>query len=192
MFSSISQRYRDYISMIRISKNPNVKLSFNSKVFFSKIKMQPNCTLHIGINSIVEGYLLFDKPEASIFIGDRTFIGGSTIISADKIIIGSDILISWGCYIVDHNSHSIKYSERSLDVVNWGIGKKDWNNVISSPIVIHDKAWIGFNSIILKGVTIGEGAIVGAGSVVTKDVPPWSIVAGNPAKLVRELGPDER
>ncbi|MDH4236354.1 MAG: hypothetical protein OEV17_03815 [Nitrospira sp.] len=57
---------------------------------------------------------------------------------------------------------------------------------------IHDKAWIGLDAIILKGVTIGEGAIVGAGSVVSKDVPPFTIVAGNPARVVRELGPDER
>ena len=65
------------------------------------------------------------------------------------------------------------------------IGKyKNWENVKSAPIKIKDKAWIGFNSIILKGVTIGEGAIVGAGSVVTKDVADYTIVAGNPAVVV--------
>jgi len=57
---------------------------------------------------------------------------------------------------------------------------------------IKDKAWIGFNSIILKGVTIGEGSIVGAGSVVTKDIPDWSIVGGNPAKVIREISENER
>ncbi|MCB0501084.1 MAG: hypothetical protein KDD32_00210 [Bacteroidetes bacterium] len=53
--------------------------------------------------------------------------------------------------------------------------------------MIKDKAWIGFNVIILKGVTIGEGAVVGAGSVVTKDVPDYTIVVGNPAKLIKKL-----
>ena len=52
--------------------------------------------------------------------------------------------------------------------------------------------WIGFNAIVLKGVTIGEGAIVGAGAVVTKDVPAYTIVAGNPAHPIRELTPSER
>lgn len=61
------------------------------------------------------------------------------------------------------------------------LDSKDWSTVKSAPIKICDKAWIGFNAIILKGVTIGEGAVVGAGAVVTHDVPPWTIVAGNPA-----------
>jgi acetyltransferase-like isoleucine patch superfamily enzyme len=62
----------------------------------------------------------------------------------------------------------------------------------ASPIIIEDDAWIGFNSIILKGVTIGKGSIVGAGSVVTKSVPPWTIVGGNPAKIIREIPENER
>ena len=64
---------------------------------------------------------------------------------------------------------------------------KDWSNVNSAPITICDDAWIGMNCIILKGVTIGEGAIVGAGSVVTKDVPAWTVVAGNPARVVKKI-----
>jgi acetyltransferase-like isoleucine patch superfamily enzyme len=60
-----------------------------------------------------------------------------------------------------------------------------------SPVVIEDKVWIGFNVIILKGVRVGEGAVVAAGSVVTKDVPPYCVVAGNPAHVVKELAEDE-
>jgi galactoside O-acetyltransferase len=71
-------------------------------------------------------------------------------------------------------------------------GKKVWTHVERQPVTIESKAWIGFNVIILKGVTIGEGAIVGAGSVVTKDVPPYTIVGGNPARVIREIPPDER
>lgn len=67
------------------------------------------------------------------------------------------------------------------------IAHKNWDVVKSKPIKICDDAWIGMNCIILKGVTIGEGAIVGAGSVVTKDVPAWTVVAGNPAKVVKTL-----
>lgn len=60
-------------------------------------------------------------------------------------------------------------------------------NVRTAPITIKDYAWISYNVCILKGVTIGEGAIVGAGSVVTKDVPDWTVVAGNPAKIIRYI-----
>ncbi|MBV8923397.1 DapH/DapD/GlmU-related protein, partial [Bradyrhizobium sp.] len=56
-----------------------------------------------------------------------------------------------------------------------------------APVVIADKVWIGFNASILKGVTIGEGAVVGACSVVTRDVPPFAVVAGNPARVIRTL-----
>lgn len=101
-------------------------------------------------------------------------------------------MIAWGCTVVDHNSHSLRWSERKDDVVNWLEGKKDWTHVKCASVTIGNKAWIGFNSTILKGVTVGEGAIVAASSVVTRDVPPFTIVAGNPAKVVRELRADER
>jgi acetyltransferase-like isoleucine patch superfamily enzyme len=64
---------------------------------------------------------------------------------------------------------------------------KEITNVDSAPIIIEDHVWISFNSIILKGVTIGKGAIIAAGSVVTKDVAPFTLVAGNPAKLIKHL-----
>lgn len=66
------------------------------------------------------------------------------------------------------------------------IVNKDWDNVITKEITICKKAWIGMNVIILKGVTIGEGAVVAAGSVVTKDVPPYRVVGGNPAQIIKQ------
>lgn len=157
--------------------------------------------LVIGNNSLIEGNFVFETQNGNITIGDRTFIGsGSTCICIENITIGDDVLISWGCTIMDNNAHSLKWSERMDDVADWkkGIdqGKiglyKNWKNVESAPIVIKNKAWIGFNVIVLKGVTIGEGAIVGAGSVVTRDVPDWTIVAGNPATVIRTLSESER
>ncbi len=141
---------------------------------------------------MVEGTLVFDREGANIQIGDRTFIGSSTLVCAERIVVGNDVLISWGCTLVDHNSHATSWNTRSNDVVNWLNGKKDWEYVDRRPVIIQSKAWIGFNVIILKGVTIGEGAIIGAGSVVTKDVSPYTIVAGNPAQFIREISLDER
>lgn len=149
----------------------------------------------VGQNSIVSGQFTLETEEAKISIGDNTFIGGGAFISAKEIEIGSDILISWGCTFIDTNAHSTKWEERAEDVKDWHrglksneVGKfKDWSNVRSKKITIQDKAWIGFDCKILKGVTVGEGAIIAAGSVVVSDVPNYSVFAGNPAKFVKSV-----
>ena len=141
---------------------------------------------------MVRGRIVFEKENTTFSMGNGCFIGKSLFSVAESIEIGNDVLISWGVTIADHNSHSLKFSERQHDVDNWRGHNKHWSGVKVGKVVIQNKVWIGFNAIVLKGVTIGEGAIVGAGSVVTKDVPPFTIVAGNPAKIVRELSPDER
>jgi acetyltransferase-like isoleucine patch superfamily enzyme len=192
------QKIKSYFKKLKnliilfLNKN-NLSLNIHPSSTFSmgRLQLKDNCVIDIDEQSQVDGAICFDKDNSLISIGKRSFINGS-LIAAQKIEIGDDVLISWGVTVVDHNSHAISFSERSQDVVNWRLGKKDWANVKIAPIKISNKVWIGFNSIILKGVTIGEGAIVGAGSVVTKDVPAWTIVAGNPARVIREIPEDER
>lgn len=169
----------------------NVKLHPLSEFELAKLRLKPGCSVMIDEQSQVPGCLVFDRENAFISIGKRVFMNGH-LIAAKNIEIGDDVLIAWGVTIVDHNSHSISFSHRSEDVVNWRLGKKDWIHVKIAPVKICSKVWIGFNSIILKGVTIGEGAVVGYGSVVTKDVPAWTVVAGNPAHVIREIPEDER
>ncbi len=151
--------------------------------------------VEIGNDSLITGTFVFDAGTGKVTIGNNTFIGGSTFICIEEIIIGNDVMVSWGCTLVDNNSHSLNWEERKNDVRDWKRGVdegvmgqyKDWTHVQRAGIRIKDKAWISFNSIILKGITIGEGSIVAAGSVVTKDVPDWVVVAGNPAKVVKHL-----
>ncbi|MBU9725195.1 acyltransferase [Lachnospiraceae bacterium ASD4241] len=121
------------------------------------------------------------------------------INSITGVTIHNQVMISWNVTIYDHNAHSTNSREREQDirsiyereiskdnnaVQNWRDHIKDWSVVKSAPVVIHDNVWIGFGCIILKGVTIGEGAVIGAGSIVTHDIPPYTIAAGNPAVLV--------
>lgn len=149
--------------------------------------------LLIGDNSLVSGNYFFELEGAQIIIGNDTFVGNSSFVCTTKISIGSNVLISWGCTIMDNNAHSLISEERKNDVRDWkkgidenAVGKyKDWSNVSKGEVTIKNKAWIGFNVIILKGVTIGEGAVVAAGSVVTKDVPDYAVVAGNPAAILK-------
>lgn len=172
------------------NNEPKITIGLNSKYDLSKIKFKSGASFDCGTQcDIAAANFHFDDINASIKIGNRTFIGNSSIVCSDRIEIGDDVLISWGCTIVDHNSHSIYFEERANDVVNWLEGKKDWSKVKKAPTLIGHKAWIGFNSIIMKGVTIGEGAIVAAGSVVTKDIPPFTIFGGNPAKFIKEITP---
>ena len=157
-----------------------------------RIRGAKRCQFAIGDTSIMRSNVVFEKAHASLSIGDRCFIGKGLMSIAESLVIGDDVMISWGVTITDHNSHSLKFSERQSDVLNWHKGGKDWSTVKNQNVVIEDRAWIGFNAILLKGIKIGEGAIVAAGSVVSKDVPAYTIVAGNPAILVRKMVEDER
>ncbi|MEH2434723.1 MAG: acyltransferase [Nostoc sp.] len=178
-------------SMVKSLFSNKLIIRKSAKLNLLKLRMKPGCSILIEEQSQVLGCVIFDKENASISIGKRVFITGS-IIASKNIEIGDDVLIAWGTTIVDHNSHSIYFSERQKDAVDWMAGKKDWTHVKIAPVKICSKVWIGFNSIILKGVTIGEGAVIGAGSVVTKDVPAWTVVAGNPARIIREIPQNER
>ena len=119
----------------------------------------------------------FSKPNSFIRIGDNVGISGSTLNATISITIGNNVLIGSGCLITDTDSHPVDYRERRAKVAT----------TKSAPIVIEDDVFIGARSIIIKGVTVGRGAVIGAGSVVTKDVPPFTIVAGNPAKVLKQL-----
>lgn len=158
--------------------------------------MEKRKYVEIGKKCLLNCNFIFESQSGIIKIGNNVHIGGATLISRTSIIIGNDITMAWGIIIYDHNSHSILWEHRQNDnhicydsyiKYNNNVMNKDWSNVISKPIVIEDKVWIGFDVLILKGVHIGEGAVIGAKSVVTKDVPAWTVVAGNPAILIKTI-----
>lgn len=176
------------IDNIIFDKTSNIEnLSLNIRIPSTKKK------LTIGKNCIINGNFIFESERGEINIGDRSFIGGGSFICIDKIIIGNDVMVSWGCTLIDNDAHSLLSNERIYDVLNWKKGieenkigfYKEWQNVKHGPILIDDNAWIGFNSIILKGVKIGKGAVIGAGSVVARDIPDYAVAAGNPAKIIK-------
>ena len=189
MYKTLKKTVRKVFSQGKIPDGVTIPKS--STLDTSNLSLKENCSLEIGEQTQVVGSLIFDKSGASISIGDRSFVNGS-IISANTISIVSDVLISLNVSIVDHDSHSIAFSQRSKDAVDWLNGEKNWKHVKTSSVDVGDKVWIGFNAIILKGITIGEGAVIGAGSVVTKDVRPWTVVGGNPARIIREIAEHER
>jgi acetyltransferase-like isoleucine patch superfamily enzyme len=156
--------------------------------------------LRIGEGSHVFCTFSILRPEARIRVGARCQLGSSHLASAAAIDVGDDVIMSWGVTVLDSDNHSPYWDERSGDVERGRRGylesggrdiarHHDWSRVNMAPIRIGDKAFIGSNVIILKGVTIGEGAIVGAGSVVTRDLKPWHLAAGNPCRELRAIEP---
>jgi acetyltransferase-like isoleucine patch superfamily enzyme len=114
---------------------------------------------------------------AQVSVGDMTSIWYGTVISARReVTIGSHCAISWNCSIVDDDMHEI------LELR--GVGNPIRG---ARPVHIEDHVWIGAGSTILKGVTIGRNAIIAAGAIVTHDVPPATLVAGAPARIIRDI-----
>jgi acetyltransferase-like isoleucine patch superfamily enzyme len=103
-------------------------------------------------------------------------------------------MISDHVVIMDSDLHPLSASKRLKDMIAWthGVPFDVYTGIESRPVFVRDGVWIGANAVVLKGVTVGRGAIVGAGSVVTKDVPEYTVVAGNPARTIRELGAELR
>ena len=146
----------------------------------SKIEIQDDCLIY--------GRLVTETDQSIIRLGNNVFIGGNSIIDCkEEICIEDNVLVSYECIIFDHDSHSVDKSKRENDLYRFKNNKMNWNEVKSKKINIKKNVWICARSIILKGVTIGEGSIVGAGSVVTQDVPDFSLVSGNPAKFIRKV-----
>lgn len=195
IISKIIEKTKNYWNSLyyrRVSDSDNTVIFwFGSRIVNGRTLPE---FIKIGSNTVVRGELFVFAHDGCIEIGRDCYIGENTKIwSADEIKIGDQVLISHNVNIHDTNGHPINSTDRHehFTKILKGHPKTDID-LISHPIRICSKAWIGFNAVILKGVTIGEGAIVGASSVVTKDVPAWTIVAGNPAKIIREIPENER
>ena len=129
--------------------------------------------LSFGKNIYINGKMEVLYPH-NCSIGDNSSVNGGVVINASRSIdIGEWV----------HISHYVQLHTSGLDLTK----KMDARNHIYAPITIQDGVWIGAGAIVTPGVTIGENSVVGAGAVVTKDVPPNVVVAGVPAKVLREL-----
>jgi galactoside O-acetyltransferase len=147
--------------------------------------------INIGAHCFIQGQVVAERNESRINLADHVLLGGGSVIDcALSVTVERNVLISYACVIADADNHSLYAEQRVNDLATWMDGRRhDWSHTEMAPIRICEGAWIGARSIILKGVTIGAGAVVGMGSVVTKDVPPRTVVGGNPARIIREIGP---
>lgn len=142
-----------------------------------QVSLGRNCRIEHDV------YFHFDDvclPGPLILLGDNCFVGAGVEFNCNcRIEIGHDCLIASGCRFIDHNHGT----EPGLPM-----GQQPGSR---APILLGNDVWIGANAVILQGVSIGDGAVIGAGSVVTHSVPAGAIVAGVPAKLIRMRNADE-
>lgn len=122
--------------------------------------------------------------DARILIGNYCDLNGCSLSAYESIEIGNYVQIGPATWITDTDLHSLDAVTRRRQLLG---EPYDWAKVKRKPVVICDDVWIGASCIILKGVTIGHGAVIGAGSVVTNDIPPYCAAAGNPARVIQFL-----
>lgn len=163
----------------------SLRLGLNARI----ASLNAEKTVTIGSGCVIRGVIRCE-PGGRVEIADTVYVGDQVIISArSRIAIGELTLIAHGVQIFDNDTHPTDPQEREADFkAILGVGAERSQAIASAPVTIGRACWLGFNSAVMKGVTIGDGAIVAAHAVVVTDVPPMSVVAGNPAQPVKALG----
>lgn len=159
---------------IRIFMPFYIKRGKGSVIYRSVRKdIVPFNIFELGKRSVIEDYSVINNAVGNLLIGNNTRVGiGNTIIGpvtiSDNVNIGQNVTISG----LNHN-----YEDPCKTISEQGVG--------TSPIKIENDVWIGANSVVLPGIQIGNHCVIGAGSVITKDIPPYSVVVGNPARIIK-------
>ena len=180
------KRFLDYLIMNQRDARPRwyIRLlaplyqhrAWSSKIYWSvRMDTPPYRRFWLGRKSVIESYCCINNAVGDVTIGDHTRVGiHCTVIG--PVCIGNNVNLAQGITVTALN-HNFEDTTKRID--EQGISTK--------PVMIGDDVWIGANAVILPGVTIGQHVVVAAGAVVTKDVPDYSVVAGVPAKVIKQL-----
>jgi acetyltransferase-like isoleucine patch superfamily enzyme len=141
------------------------------------------------------GAMLDVGPRGRIKLGRCALIPAVMFICDELIEIGDHALISWNVVIMDSYRAPLSPEARHREMLRVPTREPrrfDESSVKTRPVRIGNNVWIGFDCIVTPGVTIGDGSVVGCRSVVIDDVPPYSVVAGNPARVIKSLPQNDR
>jgi acetyltransferase-like isoleucine patch superfamily enzyme len=141
----------------------------------TRMDIMPFRTFSVGANSIIEDYACINNGMGEVIIGERCMIGIGSVLTG-PVLIGNNVIMAQhvGVSGLNHGYKDIHVPIRD-------------QKCVIAPVVIKDDSWIGTNAVITSGVTIGKHCIVAGGSVVTKDVPDYTMVGGNPARVLKEF-----
>ena len=174
---------------VELDQQSYLETSYSLELYRSRAEVG----LRIGAGACAYTGTMFDAgPHGRLSIGRCTMINNARIVCDDRVDIGDYVLISWNAVIMDSYRAATDPLLRRAHLKRTLMGGFETGEASEArPVRIGNNAWIGFDAIVLPGVTVGDGSIVGARSVVTEDVPPFSVAAGNPARIVRALQPCE-
>lgn len=135
-------------------------------------------------------------PGGAVTVGEYTVLNGTYLIANERITIGSHCLLAWGSVVTDSwlpasTAGSLEARRAVLRAAGSDPLRHPRPVEPPRPVTLEDNVWIGFDSVVLPGVTLGRGAIVGCKTVVTTDVAPYEVVVGDPMRVVRQLDPDD-
>jgi acetyltransferase-like isoleucine patch superfamily enzyme len=161
-----------FLNPFKHKKGKNARICSNSR-----IDVMPFNNFVLGDNSTIEDFCTINNGVGDIIIGDRCRIGMSNVLIG-PVTIGNDTILAQNIVMSGLN-HG--YEDITLPPHD--------QKVTKSKITIEDEVWIGANVVVVAGVTIGKHCVVAAGSIVTKSIPPYSVVVGNPAKVIKQYNP---
>jgi acetyltransferase-like isoleucine patch superfamily enzyme len=159
---------------------------------FQLFQSRAQKAVEIGAGSSIYLGVMFDIGEnGRIKIGDYVLMNGARIICDAEITIGDYCLLSWNVVLMDTHRVPLDPASRrkTLEQAAMLTPRRAAGDAPAHPIHIGSNVWIGFDACILPGVTIGDGSVIGARSVVVEDVPPYCVAVGNPARVLRQLEP---
>jgi acetyltransferase-like isoleucine patch superfamily enzyme len=177
---------------VRLGENVYLDTSYGFAAFHSEHE--------IGF-SLGEASGMYDRASfvvgsnGVIQVGSYTVLNGTMIISNESVMIGSHCLLAWGSVITDTwTSFESAPIEKRREVLRFAAQNAERRLLpiaAPRPVVLEDNVWVGFDSVILPGVRLGRGCIVGCKTIVTEDVAPYAVIAGNPPRLIRYLNADD-
>lgn len=160
---------------VKLFINPFVhKRGKASKIGRARMDVLPFNKFELGSRSTIEDYCTINNGVGDVFIGDNTLIGMSNVIIG-PVTIGNNVIFAQNI-VASGLNHEYRDVETPISL----------QKTIVAPIIIEDDCWIAANSVITSGVTIGKHSVVAAGAVVTKSVSPYSVAAGNPARVIKQ------